>query len=507
VADEQHKTDAELPRMPSGIPGLDDVLGGGFVRNGIYIVQGLPGAGKTIFGNQVCYAQVAAGERALYITLLSETYDRMLLHIRGMSFFQPQRIAHELNYISAFRVLEQEGLHGLLTLARREIAARRPSVLVIDGLVAAEHLAPSELELKKFVHELQTQAATSDCTMFLLTSAGDATVSPEHTMVDGMIELADQQYQWRSERELNVRKFRGSGYLRGRHSMRIDSEGITVFPRIESLLARPAPGRLPSGERTSAGVPGLDEMLGGGVPRASTTLVLGPTGSGKTTFGLHFLSASERKEPALMVGFYESPDDLAGRAEMLAPELAAKLHDGTVEILWFPEAEDHVDRIALELFANVRRRGVRRLFLDGLHGFRTLTPYRERLPSFVRALCNELRALDVTALFTMEVTELVGSVVRAPASALTPIAENLVLLRYLELGSELQRLISVLKVREGQFDPRLRGFEIEAGRIVIGGPFRGMERLLTGFPHPVAEDGDALSPSDPGRGSGRHRGT
>ncbi len=501
----EHTTTDELPRMPSGIAGLDLILGGGFVRNGIYIIQGLPGAGKTIFGNQICYTQVAGGEQALYVTLLSETYDRMLLNIHRMRFFRPGCISREMNYVSAFGVLEQEGLHGLLTMLRREIAARHPTVLVIDGLVAAEHLAPSELELKKFVHELQIQAGASGCTMFLLTSAMDASVSPEHTMVDGMIELADHQYEWRTEREIMVRKFRGSGYLRGQHSMHIDDDGISVYPRIEALYARPVAVKPPSAVRVSVGVAGLDDMLGGGVARASTTLMLGPTGSGKTSLGLHFLAAASPEQPGLMLGFYESPDQLRARAWEMLPGLVQGLREGWLDLMWEPAAEDHMDRIARDLIEDVRRRGVRRLFVDGLTALRSLTPHRDRLPSFIRALCSALRALDVTALFTMEVPELVGSVVRAPASTLTPIAENLLLLRYVEVDARLQRLISVLKVRDGWFDPRLRSFDIESGQIVIGSSFRGMEGLLTGFPHSVADgDGDAADSLDPRRGPDRH---
>ena len=497
------KRDDALPRMPSGIAGLDDILGGGLVRNGIYIVQGMPGAGKTIFGNQVCYTQVAAGKRALYVTLLAETYDRMLLNIQRMSFFRPDRIAQDIHYISAFRVLEQDGLHGLLTMLRREIIARNPAIMVIDGLVAAEHFAPSELELKKFIHELQTQAATSDCTMLLLTSAGDTVVSPEHTMVDGMIELVDRQFDWRAEREIRVRKFRGSGYLRGRHSMRIDDDGISVYPRIEALLARPRPAKPPSGARVSLGIAGLDEMLGGGVAAGSTTLILGPTGSGKTSFGLQFLGTASADAPGLMVGFYESPEAVEMRAAHLAPALAHGFREGWVEMQWQPEAEGHLDRVALQLLDNVRRRGVRRLFLDGLLALRGLTPYQERLPAFIHALSQALRGLDVTTLFTMEVPELVGSVVRAPATTLTPIADNLLLLRYVELDARLRRLISVLKVRDGWFDPQLRAFEFEAERIAIDGRFEGVEGLLTGFPHAVSGEENGGSGFRPDAGPDR----
>jgi circadian clock protein KaiC len=323
-------------------------------------------------------------------------------------------------------------------------------------------------------------------------------------MVDGMIELGDQHYAWRAEREIAVRKFRGSGYLRGWHAMRIDDDGITVYPRLEAVAARRI-GDKPAGRgRVTSGLAGLDEMLGGGLPESSATLVLGPTGSGKTAFGLHFLAAAPAGEAGLLVGFYESPAHLAERAAVHAPRLLPALAERQLEILWLPDAEDQVDRIAHALLENVERRGVRRLFLDGLLGLRTLTPYRERLPAFVRALGQELRARQVTALFTMEVPELIGSVVRAPATTLTPIADNLILLRYLEMGAEVRRLVSVLKVRDSGFDPRLRSFEVAPGAITIGAVFQGMEGLLSGFPRAVPDEESDPLPG-PEEGPTRHQ--
>jgi circadian clock protein KaiC len=125
--------DTSLTRLSSGVTGLDAVLLGGFVKNGLYIIQGAPGAGKTILSNQICYAYAAVGGRALYVTLLSEQHERLLANLEQMSFFDPARIAHQINYVSAFQLLERDGLAGLLTLLRREIVAHRAGVLVPGG--------------------------------------------------------------------------------------------------------------------------------------------------------------------------------------------------------------------------------------------------------------------------------------------------------------------------------------------------------------------------------------
>ena len=228
-----------LQRLQSGIPGLDTLLGGGFFRSGVYIIQGVPGSGKTILANQLCYHHAAAGGCAVYVTLLAESHSRMLQHIQSLSFFSEAAIPESVSYLSAFNVLESDGLKGLMATLRKEMRLREATVLILDGLVAAAEAAPSGTELKKFIHELQTSAVFHDCTVFLLTSGTPQRVNAEHTMVDGILELDDVLFNARSERSIQVRKFRGAGSLRGKHAVRITDAGMQVYPRIESLFSRP----------------------------------------------------------------------------------------------------------------------------------------------------------------------------------------------------------------------------------------------------------------------------
>ena len=467
---EQVAADA-AERLSSGIEGLDAVLLGGFVKNGLYIIQGAPGAGKTILTNQICYAYAAKGGRALYVTLLSEQHGRLLANLEQMSFFDPAKVAHEISYVSAFQLLERDGLAGLLALLRREIVVHRAGVLVLDGLMAAEAYASTELELKKFLHELQTLAAAAECTMFLLTSSGmdgNAAHRPEHTMVDGMISLHDTEHGWRVERDLFVSKFRGSDHLRGRHAMGITSDGIKVWPRIESLpLPQQRHARDAAAPRLCTGSPGLDRMLNGGLPQASCSVVLGPSGAGKTALGLQFLAACTAEEPGLLLGFYETPERLLARAEAIAPHLPGLVRDGIVRFQWYGPAEGLIDEVACELLNAVRTYGIRRLVIDSLQGFEDLTTQPDRMTQFYRALTSQLRELGVTVLSTMEVRELNVAMMRAPVTRLTAVAENLILLRHVEELGQLQRLVSVMKLRDSAFDMRLRRFSIGSGGIVL----------------------------------------
>jgi circadian clock protein KaiC len=486
----------ELPtieRVPSGVPGLDTVLRGGFPKGGIHILQGAPGAGKTILGNQLCYHHAAAGGRALYATLLAESHARMLLHLGTLRFFDASRLPDQVSYVSGLGTLEGEGLPGLLTLLRREIAARKATVLVLDGLAAAEDRAASDTEFKKFIQELQAQAALHGCTAFLLATAKGQAVPPEHTMVDGVVELADVRFGSRTERGLFVNKLRGSGHLPGRHPFRITEEGLVVYPRVEAAFHRSThPDEARSG-RLSTGVAGLDAMLGGGgLPEATVTGVLGPSGIGKTTLGLHYVCGSSAAEPGLFFGFYETPPRLRQQAASLGLDLEGAAGRDEVEILWQPLGENAQDALAHRLLDAVGRRGVRRLFLDGLGGFIEASVEPGRIARFFSVLVNELRSRGVTTLYTMETRDVVGPGIELPISGISSLVENLVALRYLEHHARSRRLLSVVKVRGSGFDPALREFVITDGSgISLAGAFEGAEDLLSGS----ARDRRADAPS------------
>lgn len=471
-----------IERLPSGVIGLDPVLCGGFPKGGIHIVQGPPGTGKTTLANQLCYHHAAAGGRALYVTLLAESHARMLLHLQTMDFFDAGQLPEGIAYISGLGALDEAGLPGLVTLLRREIAARRSTVLVLDGLVAAEDRAASDTEFKKFIQELQAQAGLYGCTVFLLTTAKGQAIPPEHTMVDGIIELTDLRFGSRTERGLFVNKLRGSDYLPGRHPFRLTGMGMVVYPRVEAAFGASARlGEPPSG-RCSTGIAGLDAMLGGGMLNATITGLLGPSGIGKTTLGLHFICESSPAEPGLYFGFYETPPRVMQQAAGLGLDLRGAVGRGDVEILWQPQGENVQDALAHQLLDAVARRNVRRLFLDGLGGFVEASVEPGRISRFLAVLVDELRARGVTMLYTIETRDLIGPGLELPISGMSSLVESLIALRYLERHGQTHRLLSIVKVRGSGYDPALREFVITEGSgISLVGTFQGAGNLLSGF--------------------------
>jgi circadian clock protein KaiC len=459
-----------IERLRSAVPGFDQILGGGLFRTGVYIIQGLPGCGKTILANQICYGHVAEGGSAVYVTLLAESHSRMIQHLSTLSFFDVKAFPDRLAYISAFHELESAGLKGLMGVLRREMRTRKVGVLVLDGLVAASEGA-SDLDLKKFIHELQSIAVLQDCTVLLLTSGNIHRMAAEHTMVDGLIEVEDKLFEARSERSIQVRKFRGAGPLRGKHSLRIDNDGITVFPRIESLY-RGAMQELASETATTSGIASLDGLLAiRGVPVASSTVVIGSTGTGKTTMGLHFLHASSADEPGLHLSFFEGPARLRSKARSLGIDLEALEAGGAVELMWQSPGEALLDEIADRLLAAVARRQVRRLVIDGLSGFLESAVYQERISRFFSCLCNELRSRGVTVLMTLETRDVVSSVVSMPWGV-SGLVDNLFFLRFVHDEGQVERLLTIIKMRDTDYEAGLCRLRIDSQGMHIAGTYR-----------------------------------
>jgi len=471
-----------LKRVMTGVPGLDTILGGGFLQGGVYIIQGTPGTGKTTLGNQIAFNHAAQGGQALYTTLLAEYHARMMQHLGSMSFFDAARIPDQISYLNGFGTLKSDGYPALRDLLRREVTRHKATILILDGFATAQRKASEEQDFNEFVHELQSIAIATDCTMFLLSSAMGVKETPEYTIVDGIVELSDRLLGWSSESTLQVVKLRGTSYLRGRHAFRITDDGLVVYPRIEASLARPSRLEPDAAETVRSGVDRLDAMMGGGVPAASTTMVMGPSGVGKTTLGLQFLSQCAADEPGLFFGFYETPARLRVKVDKVCPPLGTLLDSGAVEVLWQPPTDGLLDAYGERLLENVRRRGVRRLVIDGLGAFQSAAVEPVRLNQYLTALMNELRALGATTLYTLAVPDLTGPYIREPARDLTVPSDNLILMRYVEIGARLRRMISVLKVRNSDFDPSLYEYVTTGHGLQIEGTLAGADAALSGVP-------------------------
>lgn len=463
---------AGLERVPTNIAGLDVVLAGGLVRGGIYLVLGAPGTGKTTLGNQLAFNHARAGNVSLFATVLAETHGRMLAHLSGFTFFDPELVARGIRYINIYDELRGGGLTSTLNLLRRSVREHGATLLVIDGAALLESFAASLLDYHVFIYELHTQMSAVGCTTVLLSDNQGGEVHPLGTHVDGILVLRDERVRPRRLRLLEAVKIRGVNYLRGEHEFAITQRGVDVYPRLEAVLEMATPTAGEQRQRLPFGVPGLDQMLRGGLLASSTTLILGQPGAGKTISGLHFVvEGARRGERGLIVSFHETPPRLIGKAEMVGLDLGRQLERGQVRILWQPPVEVLLDAWTWEVLDAVAEHRPQRLFLDGITDVMRLAYPPERLSAYLAAFSNELRARNVTTLFSAEINAVASATLDIPVPALSATAENAILLRYVERGAQLRRLISILKLRESDYDTAFREFFITEGGIQVGDPF------------------------------------
>lgn len=471
----------ELERVPTGITGLDEVLRGGLVGGGAYLVAGRPGTGKTTFGNHVAHAHARMGGVAVFATVLAETHGRMLAHLRGYRFLAPELIGQRIHYVSVYDELQKSGLPGILPLLRRLVRERQASLLVVDGAGLLEDLAPTEIDYRRFTQELQRQLGTVGCTALMLTNRGVADTHMVGTHLDGILLLTNEQVGARDIRRLRVAKLRGAAHLGGFHEFAITEAGIEVYPRLESLPGA-VPGATPARERLRFDIEGLDAMLGGGLLPGSNTVLLGSPGIGKTLCGLHFLAEGARLgERGLIAGFQETPSRLIEKAEAIGLDVARHVGEGTIRIIWNAPLEMPVDAWAQHVLTEVNTHRPQRFYLDSLNDVQRLMLQPDRLPPFLTALTNKLRDADVTSVLAVEAGTILGPELMVPIPPAATVADNALLLRYVELRSQLHRLVSIIKVREGAYDTAIREFRITAEGIEVASTFETAEAVLTGI--------------------------
>src|SRR5215212_8901287 len=486
---------ATPPRLETGIPGLDAVLGGGLPAGRTSLIAGQPGTGKTTFGNQLAYHHAAAGGRAVVATLLAETHDLMLTNLASFTFFDPSLVGERVTYLNLFDALE-EGLDAVSTAIRRLVRETGATLLVVDGATVIEDIAHSPLALRRFAQQLHTQSAVLGASTLLLTGHTRDELGDLGAHVDGVIVLDNERFGSRHVRQLEVMKLRGGPHVGGAHEFIINETGIMVHPRLESVAGSHRPAEITrDGVGLGTGVTALDTMLGGGLLPFSSTLVMGTPGSGKTLLGVSFLmEGASRGERGLLSGFHETEDDLITTSARIGLDLRGAIAAGRIRVLWDPPLELSADAWAWRLLAAVDEHRPERVFIDALTDIQRFISSPQRMPTYAAALTNELRARGATALIATEIDAYVDDQLVVPVPAASATMDNGILLRQVEIRSTLHRLVSVLKSRQMGTDPAIRSFIVNEQGILVDSPFAGAASgLLTGraVPAETASLGEA----------------
>ncbi|OEZ99580.1 circadian clock protein kinase KaiC [Duganella phyllosphaerae] len=443
---------ARIPLLQTGVPGFDQILGGGFPSHSLYLLQGLAGSGKTTLACQIGYHHAHQGKKVLILTLIAETHGKMLNHLSSFSFFDEQLVGDRIVFIGAYPDLLKGGLRQLLKSIAATLGEQRPDIMIIDGFRTVRDAKPTDVALSEFMLSLNSLVSTMRCTTFLLSPTEGNVADSENTLVDGLIELSQYEHGLNLIREIKVFKLRGSKHLLGRHVFEVGADGIAIYPRLEAVST--STGAMPgvSRQRLGFGIEGWDRLTHGGVAKGSTTALLGNPGVGKTLMGMHFIyDGLKRGEPCLVVGFYESPEALLEKARSVGLDFRTYYDSGALQVIWNPPLEILVDSLAHTMLRNVEARQVSRLLVDGVDGLREIVMHPGRSRSFLAALVNELRCRNVTTFFTQELAYF-GQAPGDGEIAASMLFENIILMRYVDANGINRRQIGVLKLRENGYD-------------------------------------------------------
>ncbi|HEX9105740.1 MAG TPA: ATPase domain-containing protein [Longimicrobiales bacterium] len=482
------RTGVPIHGLATGVPGLDQVLGGGMPEYSFNLIAGEPGTGKTTLAQQILFANATPERPALYFTVLGEPTLKMLRYQQQFSFFDVDAVGQAIRFVNLSDLALDQDLQKVLERIVQEVEQAQPSLVVVDSfrtvLRAAVGGPAAEPNLQSFLQRLAIQLTNRQVTSFLVGeySEGEVHDNPIFTVADGILWMFQKADGNASVRKLQAVKMRGRASIPGLHPFRISGDGIRVFPRIGEVPVRPDARR--SSERLSTGIPALDEMMGGGIPAGDAVLVAGPAGSGKTLVGMQFMiDGLQRGESGVIAMFEEYPEEYLLRARTLGVDLEAMIEQDRLRLLRLRPLDLSVDEVLQELQDSVLRLGATRVVMDSLSGFEVglaATEGGEMRQSLYRMIAT-LTGLGVTVVMTAEVAEAFAPP-RFTAHAISFLTDDIIMQRFVELNGYIRSVIGVVKMRRSGHSRALRLYEITPAGLVMDAILRGYDGIVTGVP-------------------------
>jgi circadian clock protein KaiC len=482
----------KIHKLPTGVPGLDEIVGGGLPEFSFNIIAGAPGSGKTTLAHQFVFANATPERPALYFTVLGESAIKMLRYQQQYTFFDPAKLPGCIRFINLSQVVLEKDLGAVLDEITKEVEKASPAVVVVDSFRTMVRKAPGaaeDMDLQSFIQQLALFLASWQATTFLIGEYAEDELrdNPIFTVADGLFWLRQSVERNSIVRKLQIVKLRGQASVPGLHTFRITDAGLQAFSRTFGLTRqrRKAPGQ----KRLSFGVPELDEMLGGGIPEGDSVLIAGASGTGKSVLATQFIAEGTRQgEPGIIAVFEERPEAYSERADSLGLDLETPQADGKLVILYLRPLDLSVDETMHSILDAVQRIGAKRLVIDSLAGFEmALSPgfradFRESLYRMIFALTG----IGVTILSTVEVDE---SFTEFPFStySISFLTDDIIRLRYVSVEGQLRKIMVVIKTRGGNHSKDIREYHITSeGVLILDESLRDYQHLITGIPERVS---------------------